>query len=55
MSQNIAIRGISNETLINICQKFIYWGNCFKYLKNLITPDSHSGKLPQEGLIFKVM
>ncbi|KAL2741084.1 gamma-tubulin complex component 6 isoform X1 [Vespula squamosa] len=55
MSQNIAVRSVSNETLINICQRFIYWGNCFKYLTNLITPNSHNGKLSQEGLIFKAM
>ncbi|KAI4498023.1 hypothetical protein M0802_006847 [Mischocyttarus mexicanus] len=55
MCQNIFIRGIGNETLTNICQRFISWGNCFKYLTNLTTPNSHSGKLPQEGLIFKAM
>ncbi|XP_046813072.1 gamma-tubulin complex component 6 isoform X1 [Vespa crabro] len=55
MPQNIAVRDICNETLINICQRFIYWGNCFKHLTNLITPNSNNGKLPQEGLIFKAM
>ncbi|KAK2577143.1 hypothetical protein KPH14_003303 [Odynerus spinipes] len=55
MHQNMVVRGLSNESLVDICQRFIYWGNCFKYLTELITPDSQSGKLSQEGLIFKAM
>lgn len=37
-----------------ICQEAINWGNCFKFLWNLITHKSQGNKLPQEGLIFKV-
>ncbi|XP_015183133.1 PREDICTED: gamma-tubulin complex component 6 [Polistes dominula] len=55
MCENIVIYGIDNETLTNICQRFLSWGNCFKYLTNLTTPNSHDGKLLQEGLIFKAM
>ncbi|XP_014616772.1 PREDICTED: gamma-tubulin complex component 6 [Polistes canadensis] len=55
MCQNIVIYGIDNETLTDICQRFIFWANCFKYLTNLTTPNSHDGKLLQEGLIFKAM
>ncbi|CAL7941848.1 unnamed protein product [Xylocopa violacea] len=55
LRENISVYGVCTESLQNICQEAINWGNCFKFLLNLVTPKSQNSKLPQEGLIFKAM
>ncbi|XP_076757782.1 gamma-tubulin complex component 6 isoform X2 [Xylocopa sonorina] len=55
LRENISVYGVCTESLQNICQEPINWGNYFKFLLNLVTPKSQSSKLPQEGLIFKAM
>ncbi|XP_020722370.1 gamma-tubulin complex component 6 isoform X2 [Bombus terrestris] len=55
LRRNISVYGISPESIKKICQEAINWGNCFKFLWNLVTHKSQSNKLPQEGLIFKAL
>ncbi|XP_011642572.1 gamma-tubulin complex component 6 isoform X1 [Pogonomyrmex barbatus] len=52
---NITVHGISFEILEATCQDAICWGNSFRSLSHLVTPDSQTGKLQQDGLIFKAM
>lgn len=54
MEENISVHGINSDTLKITCQEAICWGNSFKALLLLITPDPQTGKLQQDGLIFKV-
>ncbi|XP_011268739.2 gamma-tubulin complex component 6 [Camponotus floridanus] len=53
--ENISVHGINSDTLKITCQEAICWGNSFKSLLLLITPDPQTGKLQQDGLIFKAM
>ncbi|XP_012273523.1 gamma-tubulin complex component 6 [Orussus abietinus] len=46
---------IGDDVLKHVCEEAIYWGNAYKNLTGLITPDPQTGKLQQEGLIFKAM
>ncbi|KAK1129796.1 hypothetical protein K0M31_019505 [Melipona bicolor] len=55
LRRNISVYSICPESIKKICQEAINWGNCFKFLWNLVTPKSQSDKSPQEGLIFKAM
>ncbi|XP_043471897.1 gamma-tubulin complex component 6 [Leptopilina heterotoma] len=55
LKKNLAICGISPESLENISYEIIRWGTCFMALTNLVTPDPNSGKLQVGGLIFKAM
>lgn len=48
------MHGVCSESLEEICQEAIKWGNCFKFLTQFVTPKVQTGKLIQEGLIFKV-
>lgn len=48
------MQGISSESLMITCQEAINWGNSFKSLSRLVTLDPQTGKLQQDGLIFKV-
>lgn len=48
------MRDVSPEALDATCQEVICWGNSFKSLLSLVTPDPQTGKLKQDGLIFKV-
>lgn len=54
LEETITVHGISSEALKITCQEAICWGNSFKSLSCLIMPDSQTGKLQQDGLIFKV-
>lgn len=54
LEENISVHGINSETLKITCQEAICWGNSFKSLLLLVTPDPQTGKLQQNGLIFKV-
>ncbi|EFN74872.1 Gamma-tubulin complex component 6 [Camponotus floridanus] len=53
--ENISVHGINSDPLKITCQEAICWGNSFKSLLLLITPDPQTGKLQQDGLIFKAM
>ncbi|KYM96761.1 Gamma-tubulin complex component 6 [Cyphomyrmex costatus] len=55
LEENIIVHGISFESLKVTCQEAFCWGNSFKSLSHLITPDPQTGKLQQNGLIFKAM
>ncbi|XP_029672354.1 gamma-tubulin complex component 6 [Formica exsecta] len=55
LEENISVHGISSDTLKITCQEAICWGNSFKSLLLLVTPDPQTGKLQQDGLIFKAM
>ncbi|CAD1481252.1 unnamed protein product [Heterotrigona itama] len=55
LRRNISVYSICPESIKKICEEAINWGNCFKFLWNLVTPKSQSDKSPQEGLIFKAM
>lgn len=48
------MHGINSERLKITCEEAICWGNSFKSLSLLVTPDPQTGKLQQDGLIFKV-
>lgn len=54
LEENITVHGISSEALKITCQEAICWGNSFRSLSRLIMPDPQTGKLQQDGLIFKV-
>lgn len=54
LEENITVHGISFEALRITCQEAICWGNSFRSLSHLVTPDPQTGKLQQNGLIFKV-
>ncbi|CAK9817690.1 Gamma-tubulin complex component 6 [Anthophora quadrimaculata] len=55
LRKNISVYGVCSGSLENVCQEAIYWGNCFRFLSHLVAPKPQSGKLLQEGLIFKAM
>ncbi|XP_043790294.1 gamma-tubulin complex component 6 isoform X2 [Apis laboriosa] len=55
LRKNISVYGICSESVKKICQEAINWGNCFRFLWNLVIPKSQNIKLPQEGLMFKAM
>ncbi|XP_043524965.1 gamma-tubulin complex component 6 isoform X2 [Frieseomelitta varia] len=55
LRRNISVYSICSESIRKICEEAFNWGNCFKFLWNLVTPKSQSDKSPQEGLIFKAM
>lgn len=55
LEENISVHGINSDTLKITCQEAICWGNSFKSLLLLVTPDPQTGKLQQDGLIFKAM
>lgn len=55
LRKNISVYGICSESIKKICQEAINWGNCFRFLWNLVIPKSQNIKLPQEGLMFKAM
>jgi len=48
------MHGISFDSLKITCKEVICWGNSFKSLSRLVMPDLQTGKLQQDGLIFKV-
>jgi len=48
------MHGISSESLKITCKEVICWGNSFKSLSHLVMPNLQTGKLQQDGLIFKV-
>jgi len=54
LEENITMQGISSESLKITCKEVICWGNSFKSLSRLVMPDLQTGKLQQDGLIFKV-
>jgi len=54
LKENITVYGISSEMLRTTCLEAIQWGDSFWFLSRLVTPDPQSGKLRQNGLIFKV-
>ncbi|KAL0121317.1 hypothetical protein PUN28_006683 [Cardiocondyla obscurior] len=55
LEENITVHGISFEALKITCHESICWGNSFKFLSRLVVPDPQTGKLQQDGLIFKAM
>lgn len=55
LGENITVQGISSESLTIACREAVCWGNSFKSLSRLVTPDPQTGKLQQDGLIFKVI
>lgn len=55
LEENIIVHGISSETLRITCREAICWGNSFRSLSHLVMPDPQTGKLQQNGLIFKAM
>ncbi|KOC68778.1 Gamma-tubulin complex component 6 [Habropoda laboriosa] len=55
LRKNISVYGVCSESLENICQEAIHWGNCFRFLSHLVILKPRSSKLSQEGLIFKAM
>ncbi|XP_078035219.1 gamma-tubulin complex component 6 [Augochlora pura] len=55
LRENINVYGVSSELLRKACQEAISWGNCFRFLSHFITPKLQTGKLLQEGLIFKAV
>lgn len=54
LEENITVHGISFEALKITCQDAICWGNSFRSLSHLVMPDPQTGKLQQDGVIFKV-
>jgi len=54
LEENITMHGISSESLKITCKEVICWGNSFKSLSRFVMPDLQTGKLQQDGLIFKV-
>ncbi|XP_024874610.1 gamma-tubulin complex component 6 [Temnothorax curvispinosus] len=55
LEENITVHGISSEALGITCQEAVCWGNSFRSLSRLVVPDPQTGKLQQDGLIFKAM
>ncbi|EZA61700.1 Gamma-tubulin complex component [Ooceraea biroi] len=55
LDENVTVRGVNSETLRATCVQAIQWGNNFWSLSRLVTPDPQTGKLQQDGLIFKAM
>ncbi|XP_029173958.1 gamma-tubulin complex component 6 [Nylanderia fulva] len=55
LKENISVYGINSERLKITCEEAICWGNSFKSLSLLVMPDPQTGKLQQDGLIFKAM
>ncbi|XP_066603234.1 uncharacterized protein Grip163 isoform X2 [Prorops nasuta] len=53
--KNITIPGMTAKSLAGICQEAIDWGNSYKYLSTLVSPDPPTGKLQRKGPIFKAM
>lgn len=54
LEENITVHGINSEVLKITCREAICWGNSFRSLSWLVMPDPQTGKLQQNGLIFKV-
>lgn len=54
LDEDITVHGISSQALMITCQEAICWGDSFKSLSELVTPNPQTGKLQQDGLIFKV-
>lgn len=54
LEENLTVHGIGSEMLRSTCLEAVYWGNSFWFLSRLVTPDPQTGKLQQDGLIFKV-
>ncbi|XP_020292162.1 gamma-tubulin complex component 6 [Pseudomyrmex gracilis] len=55
LRDNISVRDISSDALRITCREVICWGNSFKSLSRFVTTDPQTGKLQQDGLIFKAM
>ncbi|XP_011881953.1 PREDICTED: gamma-tubulin complex component 6 [Vollenhovia emeryi] len=55
LDENITVHGIGFEALRITCQEAVRWGNSFRSLTQLVVPDPQTGKLQQNGLIFKAM
>ncbi|XP_076680374.1 gamma-tubulin complex component 6 isoform X2 [Andrena cerasifolii] len=55
LRKGISVYGACSESLENICQEAVNWGNCFKFLTHFVQPKERNGKLIQEGLIYKAM
>lgn len=55
LEENLTVHGIGSEMLRSTCLEAVYWGNSFWFLSRLVTPDPQTGKLQQDGLIFKAM
>lgn len=54
LEENISVHGVNSDILKVTCHEAICWGSSFKSLLLLVTPDPQTGKLRQDGLIFKV-
>jgi len=54
LEENVTVYGVSSEALRVTCQEAVCWGNSFKSLSCLVMADPQTGKLQQDGLIFKV-
>ncbi|XP_015514686.2 gamma-tubulin complex component 6 [Neodiprion lecontei] len=52
---NLAVPGLSIESLKDVCAPVTHWGNCFKALSVLTASHPQTGELQQKGLIFKAM
>ncbi|XP_014477340.1 PREDICTED: gamma-tubulin complex component 6 [Dinoponera quadriceps] len=52
---NITVQGVSTESLTIACREAVCWGNSFKSLSRLVMADPQTGKLQQDGLIFRAM
>ncbi|OXU27717.1 hypothetical protein TSAR_004634 [Trichomalopsis sarcophagae] len=55
LKKNLAVQGVSARSLENLSYEVCRWGTCFRNLSDLTVPDSRSGKLRVEGLIFKAL
>ncbi|XP_015438948.1 PREDICTED: gamma-tubulin complex component 6 [Dufourea novaeangliae] len=55
LRKNISVHGVCSQSLQKACQEAINWGNCFRFLSDFIMPQIQTGKLLQEGLIFKAV
>ncbi|XP_043279074.1 gamma-tubulin complex component 6 [Venturia canescens] len=55
IAKNVTVKGLSVKALKSACQEIIHWGECYKSLCKLVQPDPHTGKMQQEGLIFRAM
>ena len=55
LRKGISVYGACSESLENICQEAVNWGNCFKFLTHFVQPKEQNGKLIEEGRIYKAM
>ncbi|EFN83778.1 gamma-tubulin complex component 6 isoform X2 [Harpegnathos saltator] len=55
LEENITVPGISPGSLTIACREAVGWGNSIKSLSRLVASDPQTGRLQQDGLIFKAM